>query len=166
MLDTHLFSRHFNVAIMNYIKSKRKFRKLLLFLNKLACSNNLLLSDKEMLGDKIVAIDKMQKKLLVASKSDDGYQSQIVHLSEIKSCKIKKTYSGIQAVHFKKNKVDEYLKSIMILFDFSNHKVPLVLEFCKGKGYSLRDMQRLSETTKQWQEKLSDMLTNERKQAA
>jgi hypothetical protein len=151
---------------MNYIKSKRKLRKMLSFFHRLGFINNFCFSNKEILGNRVIGLDKLQQKILIVERNDNSYHSNIINLHEIKSFKIKKIYADIKAVNFKNNRIEEYLKSISFLFNFKNEKTPLILKFFRCKGYSLRDMIKLDAKIRHWEFSLSKMLITQAKKAA
>jgi hypothetical protein len=143
---------------MYRLQLKKKKEKLLVFFRRLGSLYNLSFTGQEVLHDKIIGLDGWRRKLLIVEENHNRYDSSIIDLYQVAACKVKKTYSAINAGDFEKNKVEEYLNAVALQFDFKNGNTPVVLSFYKNISNSVQDIKELATKTKQWEAVLSKML--------
>jgi hypothetical protein len=143
---------------MYRLQLKKKKEKLLVFFRRLASLYNLSFTVQEILHDKIIGLDRRRRKLLIVEENHNKYDSNVIDLYEVKACKVKRTYSAINARDFKKNKIEEYLNTIALQFEFKNGNTPVVLAFHKNMTNSVHGIKKVEMKTKHWEAMLSKML--------
>ena len=151
---------------MTHNKLKGSQQKLIAFFNKHGFLNKLTFTGREVLSNKIIGVDISQRKLLLIEENDNSYHSKIIDLGEVKTCKVKKTYTAINTNNFKKNRIEEYLNSIALQFHFKNEKTPAALLFNKNKFHDTRVLKKLANKIKNWECRLSKMLIDKEQEAA
>jgi len=156
----------FNLILMHYAELKKKIEQLLIFFRRLGSLHNLSFTNLEILRDKIIGLDARRRKLLIVQDNNHKYDSKIIDLYEVSTCKVKKIYSSIDPVLFKENKIGEYLSSIVIELGFKNGGTPLALIFYKDKNYPVNEMTELEYKTKNMEMVLSKMLFGHKQKSA
>jgi len=151
---------------MHYTDLKKKIEQLLIFFRRLGSLHNLSFTDPEILRDKIIGLDIRRRKLLIVQDNNGKYDSTIIDLYEVSTCKVKKMYSSIDFVSFKKNKIREYLSTIAIEFVFKNGGTPVALVFCKDMNYPVNEMTELEYKAKNLEMMLSKILSVPKQKSA
>src|SRR6188768_1318077 len=77
-------------------KNIKSVKKVFLKLSELGSRLNLSFSSHVMLIDKVIALDGIKRKLLVAKVADDLESPYTIELNEVKEISIRKTYSNIK----------------------------------------------------------------------
>src|SRR5262245_47696349 len=88
------------IIIMNNYHSKKSTENMLVFFSRLGATYNLSFTGQEILRDKIIGLDGLRRKLLVVEQQDKKYNSQIIDLYEVETCKMKKIYAAINSDGF------------------------------------------------------------------
>jgi hypothetical protein len=144
--------------IMNNNKQKKTNKKMLVFFSNLGATYDLSFTGQEILPDKIIGLDGPRKKLLVVEQQDKKYNSHIIDLHEVKTCKVKKIYTAINSDNYKESRVEDFLNSIALEFDFKTEKAPVAVSFYRYGNDSLYEMNNLENKTRHWKTMLSKML--------
>ena len=126
-------------------------------LSELGSKFSMSFSSHEVLGNKIMGLDGINKKLLVLEQTDGQSQSYIIDLDEAKAISVRKIYSSIKAGELKKRRIEAFLKTIQLQFEFGNGKEDIVLPFYESKIDSIYDLPGLERKIKNWQMILSKM---------
>ena len=124
-------------------------------LSQLGSKFSLSFSSHDVLGNLIMGLDGIRRKLLILESASGFREPFIIHLDEAKSITVKKIYCGIQAGALKSRRIDEFLKSIQLQFEFGNGKENIVLPFYERKTDSISDIPALERKVKSWQMMLS-----------
>lgn len=127
-------------------------------LSELGSKFSLSFSSHEVLGNKIMGLDGINKKLLILEQTDGQSHSYIIDLDEAKAITVKKIYSSIKAGELKKRRIEEFLKTIQLQFEFGNGKEDIVLPFYESKINNIYDLPGLERKIKNWQLILSKMI--------
>jgi hypothetical protein len=143
---------------MNNYQLQKSKEKMIVFYTNLGATYNLSFTGQEILPDKIIGLDGPRRKVLVVEQQDKRYHSHIIDLYEVKACKVRKIYSPINSDDYKKNKIEKFLNSIALEFDFKNGKAPVAVLFYRYGNDSLYEMANLETKTKHWEIMLSKML--------
>lgn len=132
-------------------------------LSELGSKFSMSFSSHEVLGNKIMGLDGIKKKLLILEQTDGQCLSYIIDLDEAKAISVKKIYSSINAGELKKRKIEEFLETIQLHFEFGNGKEDIVLPFYESKIDSIYDLPRLEKKIMNWQMILSKMTSTKNK---
>ena len=133
---------------------------MLVFFSRLGATYNLSFTGQEILRDKIIGLDGLRRKVLVVEQQDKKYNSQIIDLYEVETCKMKKIYTAINSDGFKIDRIDDYLNCIALEFDFKTGKDSVAVLFYKDESHSVYEIAELETKTKHWEAMLSKMLPN------
>jgi hypothetical protein len=147
--------------LMHRSKLKKKKEKMLLFFSKVGTLHNLSFTDQQVLRDKIIGLDEPERKLLIVEENGEMYNSKIIDLHEVKTCKVKKTYSTIHIGDNKKSTLEQSLNTIELQFDFKNENTPIAFPFYKDSINSVHDMAKLENQSKYWEAILSKILAGQ-----
>ena len=141
------------------MKHKIKFDKFsYLQLNKLGSKFNLSFSNYVTLGSKIIGLDVMKRKLLVAEKIDGLFRPSIIELNRVSVITAQKIYSGIKAGDLKRRKIGEFHQSIRLQLEFEDGENTIVLPFYERTIDDIHDLKWLESKARNWQMMLSKML--------
>ena len=127
-------------------------------LNELVSKYNMSFSGHDVLGNKIMGMDGIKKKLLILEETNDHSHSYLVDLDTVAAITVKKIYNSIKAGELKKRKIAEFLKTIQLQFEFSNGKEDLVLPFYESTTDNISELPGLERKIKNWQMILSKMM--------
>lgn len=140
-------------------KLKKKKKQMFAFFRRLSSLHYLCFTNKEILQNKILGLDGAQKKLFIVEDKKHKYDSRVIDLFDVRSCKLKKVYNAINANNFKKDKLHNYLNTITLELGFKNGNKPFALEFYKNATHRLHQSQALETKAKQWGVILSNLLS-------
>jgi hypothetical protein len=126
-------------------------------LSELGSKFNLSFSSHLGLGNKIIALDGLKKKLLVVEIKNGSNHSYIIELDQVETISIKKTYSSIKPGELNKKGLRAFLKSIYLQFEYCNKNKKIVLPFYERETDGLRDLSTLERNAMNWQMILSKM---------
>jgi len=126
-------------------------------LSELGSKFSMSFSSHEVLGNKIMGLDGINRKLLVLEQTDGQSHSCIIDLDQAKAITVKKIYRSIKAGELKKRRIEEFLKTIQLQFEFGNGKEDIVLPFYESEIDNIYDLPGLERKIKNWQLILSKM---------
>lgn len=141
------------------MKHKIKFDKFsYLQLNKLGSEFNLSFSNYVALGSKIIGLDVMKRKLLIAEKINGLFRPSIIELNQASVITVEKIYNSIKAGDLKRRKIGEFLQSIRLQLEFENGENTIVLPFYERTIDDIHNLKWLESKARNWQMMLSKML--------
>jgi hypothetical protein len=144
----------------------KKNNELMFRFNELTERNNLSFTHKEMIGNYIIGLDELRKKLFVLSRPDNMYSLQIINLKEIKNCSSNKLYMSIN-MEVAKNPAHEVLPDKIVLeINYLNNRKPTQFPFYVSGLNQLREMRELEQKAKGWEVILTKEISNRIKVAA
>ena len=141
------------------MKHKIKFDKFsYLQLNKLGSMFNLSFSNYVTLGNKIIGLDVMKRKLLIAEKINGLFRPYFIELNKVSVITVQKIYNSIKAGDLKKRRIEEFLQSIRLQLEFENGESTIVLPFYERTIDDIHNLKWLESKARNWQMMLSKML--------
>lgn len=146
------------LIIMHNNQLKARKNSILSFFKNAGIVHNLSFTGQEILRDKVLGLDGPKRKLLIAEEKAEEYNTQVIDLDELVTCKIKKVYAGINSHEYKKNRPEDYLKSIALEFEFITAGEPMTVLFYKNSINSIYEIPELEARARNWATMLSDML--------
>src|SRR5688572_15335986 len=90
---------------------------------------NLSFSAHEVLNKVIMALDGINRKVLLMPCKDPTAEPVIIQLGETLNISIKKTYAGIPAGGLKSKSVEAFIDSIVLVFEIAGKKTTEVVSF-------------------------------------
>ena len=78
------------------------------------------ISNQDDIGDNVIALDVVKRKLLYAKKNANTPSCLIIDLKDLDSCTLTRQYNSIGAGELSKKKLSEFLKSISLNLHFKN----------------------------------------------
>lgn len=139
-------------------KNMMPVKKVFLKLSELGSRLNLSFSSHVLLIDKVIALDGIKKKLLVAKIADDLESSYTIELNEIKEISISKTYSNIKPGELNKKKFNEFLETILLQFEYKDQDKKIGLPFYESHKHGIQNLEKLERNARIWQMILSKMI--------
>ncbi|HWI91300.1 MAG TPA: hypothetical protein VNT20_08490 [Flavisolibacter sp.] len=145
------------ILISIHNKHKREaMNNMLKHFSRSATENNLNFSSQEILRNSILALDGVHRKIVVVSKNEDLYSSQLIDLNEVKDCTVKKIYGTIKVGDLKSHKLEQHLEKIVLHFDLMQ-KPPVEIIFYKNTHNHIYETQELEQKARHWEAILSKM---------
>lgn len=135
----------------------REKRMVALF-KKISSLYNLAITKQEVLQNKIIGLDKKNKRILVVESDKKKCYSKFIDLHELKTCKIKKIYQAIFANNFRQNTLEDHLSSISLEFNFKSTSKPCSLEFYKNTSHKTHLLSGVEHKANVWKATLLQML--------
>ncbi|HEY4208915.1 MAG TPA: hypothetical protein VGM31_18955 [Puia sp.] len=120
--------------------------------------HNLSITGQEILRDKVIGLDGPKRKLLITEEKGEEFTTRVIDLEEISACKVKKVYAAINSHEYRKNRPEDYLKSIALEFEFRTGEEPAITQFYKNTINSIYEVRELEDRAKHWATLLSKML--------
>ena len=114
------------------VLAKEKKEKLFRQLSKEGAANGLTFCSQEMLSDKLIGIDGIQRKILILEKNKKSYNTSVISLEEVHDCRLVSNETDINAAHFKT--FSEQLRNVVLelRFEFNNSQKTTSINFTKG----------------------------------
>lgn len=117
------------LIIIWQIRKEQKANELLLDFNGLASRFNFIISREDILGNRMIALDDTNNKLLFFSKTRKKQEGYLVDLDEIKSATVKTEY-GISNAYSKYHpNWEPRVEKIALQLHYKNGAKPLALDF-------------------------------------
>ncbi|MGN6164304.1 MAG: hypothetical protein ACTHOF_07175 [Flavisolibacter sp.] len=146
--------------------AQKKTGKLLSISSQTGSKYNLSFSSQEILKNRIIGLDGISRKLLVIEHDTAENDYSIIDLQDVKSCSVKKKYITVNMGDEKSKRMEEFLSTIVLQFNFKNGKEPFVLPFYESISNHVYEMKELEDKAKDWEAMLQKMLSNETKERA
>lgn len=127
-------------------------------LAKIAMSSRLNISNLDDVGNNVIAMDPVQKKLLYLEHEPGNSSCLIVDLNNLQDCSIKKQYNGIKAGGLTNKKMEAYLKNIFLNLRFKHDAAPVTLSLYESLKDKQDDIEQLEVKAKKWQQLVSTLL--------
>ena len=143
------------VPICGYLNSRIKR---LLNVSKLVKRRRLNFSSEEEVGDNIIGLDLLKRKLLYAKKAPDTSSCLIIDLNNLEKCIIKKEYNSIDAGELNTKKLHHFLKSIFLNLVFKNGSRTVSLPLFDAQKEQQGNLEQLETQAKKWQKIVSKIL--------
>ena len=143
------------VPIYGYLNSRIKR---LFNLSKLVKRRRLNFSSQEEVGDNIIALDLLKRKLLYAKKAPGTSSCLISDLNNLEKCIIKKEYNSIDAGELNTKKLHHFLKSIFLNLVFKNGSRTVSLPLFEAQKEQQGNLEQLETQAKKWQKIVSKLL--------
>ena len=141
------------------MKHKIKFDKInYLRLREIGSKFHLSFSNYVTLGNKIIGLDVIKRKLLIAEKKDGLFRPYFIELNKVSVITVQKIYNSIKAGDLKKRRIEEFLQSIRLQLEFENGENTIVLPFYERTIDDIHNLNWLESKARNWQMMLSKML--------
>ena len=125
---------------------------------KLGSKFNLSFSNYVALSNKIIGLDVLKRKLLVAEKNNGLFRPYFIELNKISVITVQKIYNSIKAGELKKRRIEEFLQSIRLQLEFENGENTIILPFYERSIDDIHNLHWLESKARNWQMMLSKML--------
>ena len=138
---------------------KQSQKKLDFFLRS-GAKNDLFISKKEILADKIFGIDETNKMLLLYEFKNEN-SVILINMLKVRTCVLYKNYDNMNMGNEKKVRMEQHLASIKIVLGFKNSSdEPVSVSFYDNKVNNIYEMTDLEAKAKNWENILTKMLLN------
>lgn len=127
-------------------------------LRELATKFNLSFSSRLVLRSRVIGLDGVNRRLLVAEISDNPESANIIELDHVKSVSVRKTYSGIKAGELDRRGLKEFLNEVHLQFEYVDGDNVFVLPFYERETDDFRNLSMLERNARTWQMILSKMI--------
>jgi hypothetical protein len=143
-----------------YRKEKRKrMNRLLHQFSELGTRYELTFSSQEILHDRIIGLDGMNRKILVTKRTEDRIShAELIALSDVKSCSVIKQYGTIKGGELRAKKLETYLELITLHFEQEGNQPSIEIPFYQHRKNGLHELERLEKKARHWEMLLSKMI--------
>jgi hypothetical protein len=145
------------LVIMHNNQLKARKNSILSFFKNAGIVHNLSFTGQEVLQDKVLGLDGPNRKLLITEEQAEEYKTRVIDLREIAACTVKKVYGAINSREYKRNKPEEFLKSIALEFEFTTGGAPMAVHFYRNTINSIYEIPELEGRAKNWAKMLSNL---------
>jgi hypothetical protein len=150
------------IFVYKHIRNLRnKKEKLLSYVSKIGSQQRLFFARQEELLNSIIALDRLQRKLLIIEENNGRYYWKIIALEEVENCTLKKVYDSIDAGGLKAKRVEGYLRTIALQLNFNNDKPSFDLIFYENTVNNIYEMSELENKARKWQAMLSKIIVKQ-----
>jgi hypothetical protein len=136
---------------------KKKHKKLLSDLNKIATHFKLKLSRMDAVKSIAFAIDNSRKKLLYINEDDLPY-FKTIDLQNVDNCTVKFDYGRIDTEDLKIRKIDESVNKVQLQISHVDPSRSLSIEFYNSKEDNINELQPLIEKATSWRDSIASKL--------
>ncbi len=126
-------------------------------LSKLGSVFNLSFSSNELLDEKIFGVDGIKRKILVVEEKNGSNSSYIIELDKVKSISVKTVYDSIKRNDLTDKRLNEFLKTMHLQFEFTDGRDAVALPFFENKKNNIEELPVLERKTKNWKMIFSKM---------
>ena len=102
------------------------------------------------MNKKIFGVDGIKRKILVLEENNGLNSSYIIELDTVKSISMKTVYDSIKPDELRKRRLDEFLKTIHLQFEFKDGRDAVALPFFEHKKNNIEDLPVIERKTKNW----------------
>lgn len=145
------------LVIMHNTQIKQRKNSILFFFRNAGAAHNLSFTGQEILQDKVIGLDGPKRKLLIAEERSEEYEAQVIDLDDVRICKIKKVYAAINSHEYRKNRPEDYLRTIALEFEFKAGGPSRLVPFFKSELNSVYEIPELETRARNWATILSDL---------
>ena len=147
-----------NLAIFKKEKRKR-MNHLLHRFSELGSAYNLTFSSQEILHDCIIGLDGVHRKILVTKSIEEIItHTELIDLSEVKSCSVIKHYGNIKGGELRAKKLETYLELIALHFERTNNQPSIEIPFYQHRKNSIYELEKREKKARHWEMLLSKMI--------
>lgn len=143
------------------MNKKNLFRKKpinLAFLKELEKFYNLSITFYEYLNNKLLAVDRKNRKLIVVENQRIVPSYQIIYLDEVSNCAIKKTYGNIRAGELSKHKVEDFINRIALKLCFKGKPKAMEIPLYEKNENASADIHASEIKGKEWELIVSELI--------
>jgi len=131
-----------------------------------AVENDLSISSQEVVGNMLIGLDGIQRKLLIIKKlAPDKYASQIIHLNAVKSCSKKPIYKNVNVGDHKGTRLEKQVEKIALEFEYIDAATSTEVISFEILSNHMLTMSQLNEKVSKWERMISKLLSNEFKKS-
>ena len=143
---------------INRRNEKKRNRSLLTLHSNAGSEKGLSFSSQELLRNKIIGLDGINKTLLVLEFLN-GTNVMCLNMRDVTQCSVEKKYDSILVGNDRKGKMEPHLRSIDIKFFLKDNNAPVSVSFYDSNINSIYEMTELEAKARTWESVLSKMLS-------
>lgn len=144
------------LAIVDHKQKRKRMNHILNRFSELVAGYDLYISSQTILQTCIVALDGINRKLIVQS---GDFSHSIIDLDEVSSCSVKKQYGSIHGGGLTNHLLHQYLQKVLLCFEFKTGKPPVEIPFYQHTVDPVVLAADLEHKAKDWEAVLSKMLS-------
>jgi hypothetical protein len=114
-------------------------------------------SKHEILGNLSLSLDSIRRKLMISRIGNKFMEIFHIPLHATKLISIKKVYSNIRVGQLKFRKLDEFLETIYLQFEFTDGRNTIHLPVFERSANHIRELPEIEKKVNYWQDLLSEL---------
>lgn len=145
--------------LLRYVQRQRHRKAALLTtISQLGSHHNLSFTGQEVLGQSVIGIDGLKKKLLVLENRGPVYRWYTINLQEVSSCSVQKTYRPGAGASPLRPAISGYVDRVELLFHCRDRAHPMTVPFYSAERNEPAELPALEARARSWQCFLSKLL--------
>jgi hypothetical protein len=144
----------------NSHRLRRSRAGLLTSFSRLGSCHNLSFTSQEILADRILGFDGLNKKLLVLEKRAGHYDWFTINMEDVESCTVMSVYHWDKVSERTQKRLDERVSKIALVFCFKKEARPIELPFYTSETNELCELRMLEAKARGWESFLTKLLTH------
>lgn len=143
------------VLLRNHYRQHKETEEMVRFFNNLSATYNLSIARHEILGDRIIGLDKENRNLLFLTIDQHGY---IIDLDDVKTATIKKEYGLVYDNYTRRTGAKTALAKIDLELIYTTGATPLLLPLFDRENSDGITREKAIELAETWQQMVSALL--------
>ncbi|NTS42772.1 hypothetical protein HRG84_17880 [Flavisolibacter sp. BT320] len=143
------------VLLVNHYRQHKETEEMLRFFNNLSATYHLSIARQEVLGDRIIGLDKENRNLFFLTSEHHGY---IIDLDDVKTATLKKEYGLVYDGYSRRTGAKTALTKIELQLIYWAGASPLLLPLYDRENGDSMTREKAIEVGKTWQQLVSGLL--------
>lgn len=138
------------VWVNNHAQNNKRER-IYKHLKDLAATNEFSFTSQEIFGRTMMALDGINRKLVVITENEDVFETTIIRLEEVQYCKVKKDYSHLIREEARATTAEILLNGMSLQFVFNSNNDDFTVKIYDINTHSFYQIPGLEEKAKNWE---------------
>jgi hypothetical protein len=139
-------------------QQKKRIGELLTICSYIASEQNLNFSSQEVSKSRVIGVDGITRKLLVAEYKEERILHTLIDLEDVKKCAVKKNYNQVAS--------ESFLQSITLEFSFWKNRDSFEISFYDNISNHIYEMSEMELKARDWEKMLTKLLGAETRERA
>jgi hypothetical protein len=141
-----------------YKNSRKKKENLFVRLSREGSANNLTFCCQEILQNKVLGFDGINRKVMILEKVEHHYNCDVISLDEVQNCSVKICNGTSNHGHHDYSKMEKKTQSIELQFEFKNSATVTSIIFYQNSFNSRKELALLKAKAEYWKAMFSKIL--------
>jgi len=148
----------FLLVLISKRSEKKRQHEIFMKLSDAGSRLGLSFTSQEILGENILALDGLNRKLVLLEPAGDDYTTSVLALEEVKACKLKTDHINMMHADNKQGRTELFLNSILLQFEFKENRSPFEVKFYDANVHSIYQLPDLRVKAADWDVMISKLI--------